>query len=301
MKYIVLNDHDVALSLLLFSRLRALFEMPEASSQKKRESAPIYVPPGRRSQNPYIPDSSCKVIDPNSKFQNGLVQTGKSRTPLKNSRECSEFHRSSNDDCNSDQIGVLDSAFQNLKLNESFEDGGLVTYNDVKTEVVKVPVGASTANHTNPPPLKYEKYQHIIELYGFPADTDATVIEAALLSFKSTGFTIKWVDDTHCLAVFSSPIIAEQALKNISGPLIKVRPVENASVASKWKIAKSPGDWTMPYKKRPASDASVANRFISSHLGLPMPKPSPKLLQARKEAQGRPHYFCKYKSFSIIW
>ncbi len=62
--------------------------------------------------------------------------------------------------------------------------------------------------------------------------------------------------------------------------------MEEASLASKWKIAKSPGDWAMPYKKRPPCDSSVANRIISSHLGLPRPKPSASALQARKEAQG---------------
>lgn len=43
----------------------------------------------------------------------------------------------------------------------------------------------------------------------------------------------------------------------------------------------------MPYKKRPPCDSSVANRIISSHLGLPRSKPSPAILQARKEAQGK--------------
>ncbi|CDS35581.1 expressed protein [Echinococcus multilocularis] len=181
---------------------------------------------------------------------------------------------------------VLDS-LQHLTLNDdNFEGLEFFIHNEKPKEAVKVPVGAST-NYLQGPDLDYDKLRHIIELYDFPADLESMTLETVLRPFHESGFTLKWVDDTHCLTVFSSSLTAEQALRHINGVLIKARPVEEASLASKWKIAKSPGDWAMPYKKRPPHDSSVANRIISSHLGLPRPKTSLAIQQAQKEAKER--------------
>ncbi|VDD74288.1 unnamed protein product [Mesocestoides corti] len=177
--------------------------------------------------------------------------------------------------------------FKGLTIKESsFEDFGLLVSAEKPKEVVKVPVGASSSSHQEPD-LDYDKLGHIIELYGFSPSIETMFLESELRDFDEGGYVLKWVDDSHCLAVFSSSSTAERALQRITGIVVKARPVEEASVASKWKIAKSPGDWALPYKKRPPCDSTVANRLISSHLGLPAPKPSPSALQARKEALER--------------
>ena len=73
--------------------------------------------------------------------------------------------------------------------------------------MVVVPVGA---------------FQHIIELYDFPAHLETMTLESELRPFNDSGFILKWVDDTHCLAVFASAFTAEQALRSISGILVKI-------------------------------------------------------------------------------
>lgn len=282
--------------------------MSTKTVKSKRPSVAIYVPPNLRKSHAPQSCSSCFKNDaqkggklsvepdsPNHSLIRPLASSDfdkSSIAPRLPSKEQIDFPTAQQNSAVKD-INILTSfnditdSLQRLNLNTSFEDFGLNIAHDKPKEVIKVPVGASTSTYTNPPPLNYDKLQHIIELYGFSADVDSLVIETELGSFSSSGFILKWVDDTHCLAVFSSALVAEQALKSISGVFMKARPVEQASVASKWKIAKSPGDWALPYKKRPPSDASVANRFISSHLGLPRSKPSPQILQARKDAQGK--------------
>ncbi|KAH8861169.1 Coiled-coil domain-containing protein isoform 1 [Schistosoma japonicum] len=123
-------------------------------------------------------------------------------------------------------------------------------------------------NKDGEPILKLKDFQHILELYNFPKDFQNFHLEAELTGFEDSGFYLKWVDDSHCLAVFSSNDEANRALTQISGLFMKARRIEDASLASKLKIALSPGDWTMPYKKRPVTTSSTARRLISNHLGI---------------------------------
>ncbi|KAM7540382.1 hypothetical protein Aperf_G00000025495 [Anoplocephala perfoliata] len=295
--------------------------MSAKTVKSKRPSLPLYVPPSlRKSHNPQsssscfkndTQDSEKPSVEPDSPEHSAIkpcltspeFNTSSIASSLRSKEptECPNIQQNSSvkDVNSSTSFTDLTDSLQQLNLNTSFEDFGLYIVGDQQKEVIKVPAGASTSTYTNPPHLNYDNLQHIIELYGFPADADSLLIEAELGSFNSSGFILKWVDETHCLAVFSSSLVAEQALKSISGVFMKARPVEEASVASKWKIAKSPGDWALPYKKRPPSDASVANLFISTHLGLPRPKPSSQILQARKEAQERRER--RRKNQEAIW
>ncbi|BHF57134.1 Coiled-coil domain-containing protein r3hcc1l [Sparganum proliferum] len=167
-------------------------------------------------------------------------------------------------------------------------DNGLLVIESREKAVVKVPLGVPSSQVLRPEPtLNYDELQHVIELYDFPPTIESSHLQVELRGFEDSGFVLKWVDDTHCLAVFSSPTEAATALKQISGILMKARPVQEASTSSKWKIAKSPGDWAMPYKRRPPTDSSVANRIISSHLNLPRRKGSPAESEAVKAARER--------------
>lgn len=118
------------------------------------------------------------------------------------------------------------------------------------------------------PTVNYDEFKHILELYDFSKVVDGSDLQAELYGFEDSGFYLKWVDDTHCLAVFSSVHEANRALTQISGLMMKARRMPDASLASKWKLARSPGDWAMPYKKRPVTSSLTARRMISSHLGL---------------------------------
>ena len=61
------------------------------------------------------------------------------------------------------------------------------------------------------------------------------------LPHRDKGFNIKWVDDTHAIGVFSSIIAAEGAL-TMRHPLIKVRPISQATRQTKMKAKRCTGN-----------------------------------------------------------
>ncbi|XP_063818367.1 coiled-coil domain-containing protein R3HCC1L isoform X2 [Pseudophryne corroboree] len=75
---------------------------------------------------------------------------------------------------------------------------------------------------------------HVIEIYDFPADFKTEDLCRAFAIYQKKGFDIKWVDDTHALGLFSSPITARDALTS-KNPLLKVRPLSQATRASRVK------------------------------------------------------------------
>lgn len=117
------------------------------------------------------------------------------------------------------------------------------------------------------PDLTESEYGHILELYDFPAEFETKDLVSALSSSRDQ-FNIKWVDDTHALAVFSTPFAATDAL-GLQTPLVRMRPVAEASKQSKMKV-KTSGEFLMPYKPRPQTSASVARRMVSGALGVRM-------------------------------
>ncbi|VDQ08173.1 unnamed protein product [Trichobilharzia regenti] len=162
----------------------------------------------------------------------------------------------------------IEQCFKSLELS----DNSTEVYDDASKKNVFSPKVLSKneqfLDHKTERPLKSSDFQHIIELYNLSKDIESHHLESELTGFQDSGFYLKWVDDEHCLAVFSSIDEANRALAQISGLFIKARRIDDASLASKQKIAHSPGDWFMPYKKRPLTTSSTAHRFISSHLGI---------------------------------
>ncbi|WAR22005.1 R3HCL-like protein [Mya arenaria] len=77
-------------------------------------------------------------------------------------------------------------------------------------------------------------YNHVIEIYDFPAEFVTRDLITAFQSFMSRGFDLKWVDDTHALGIFSSSI----------------------------------AEFLKPYKPRPETTASAARRLVAGALGL---------------------------------
>jgi hypothetical protein len=51
-------------------------------------------------------------------------------------------------------------------------------------------------------------YSHVLEVYGFAADFKTQDLMAVLNPHAGrSGFDLKWVDDTHALAIFSNSLI----------------------------------------------------------------------------------------------
>lgn len=52
--------------------------------------------------------------------------------------------------------------------------------------------------------LDAEEFPHVLEVSNFPVEFKTQDLMMLFSQYKESGFDIKWVDDTHALAVFSS-------------------------------------------------------------------------------------------------
>jgi len=117
----------------------------------------------------------------------------------------------------------------------------------------------------------------VIEVYGFSSDLKTVDLMNQFAEFRKNHFEIVWVNDTHALAVFESPNLADRAL-NTPFALVKTRPLKNAIKESKIKAeAVAPLPAT-----RPKTCPAMARRLVSSALGLKM-NVSPDLLSAERK------------------
>ncbi|NXL41222.1 R3HCL protein, partial [Podilymbus podiceps] len=107
---------------------------------------------------------------------------------------------------------------------------------------------------------------HVIEIYDFPSDFRTEDLMRVFCSYQKKGFDIKWVDDTHALGIFSSPITARDALST-KHLMVKTRPLSQGSRASKAK-ARAYADYLHPAKERPETSAALARRLVIGALGV---------------------------------
>lgn len=49
----------------------------------------------------------------------------------------------------------------------------------------------------------------VIEIYDFPAEFKTSDLINIFAAYRSKNFQIKWVDDTHALGVFPSPLMGK--------------------------------------------------------------------------------------------
>ncbi|XP_008830181.1 coiled-coil domain-containing protein R3HCC1L [Nannospalax galili] len=110
------------------------------------------------------------------------------------------------------------------------------------------------------------EFPHVIEIYDFPQEFRTEDLLRVFCSYQKKGFDIKWVDDTHALGVFSSPITARDAL-GIKHTMLKIRPLSQATRAAKAK-AKAYAEFLQPAKERPETSAALARRLVISALGV---------------------------------
>nr|XP_004669948.2 coiled-coil domain-containing protein R3HCC1L [Jaculus jaculus] len=116
------------------------------------------------------------------------------------------------------------------------------------------------------PDLSECEFPHVIEIYDFPQEFRTEDLLRVFCSYQKKGFDIKWVDDTHALGVFSSPITARDAL-GIKHTMVKIRPLSQATRAAKAK-ARAYAEFLQPAKERPETSAALARRLVISALGV---------------------------------
>uniref|UniRef100_A0A8C3YQ70 R3H domain and coiled-coil containing 1 like n=1 Tax=Catagonus wagneri TaxID=51154 RepID=A0A8C3YQ70_9CETA len=110
------------------------------------------------------------------------------------------------------------------------------------------------------------EFPHVIEIYDFPQEFRTEDLLRVFCSYQKKGFDIKWVDDTHALGVFSSPITARDALGS-KHTMVKMRPLSQATRAAKAK-ARAYAEFLQPAKERPETSAALARRLVISALGV---------------------------------
>uniref|UniRef100_A0A3Q2T1Y5 R3H domain and coiled-coil containing 1-like n=1 Tax=Fundulus heteroclitus TaxID=8078 RepID=A0A3Q2T1Y5_FUNHE len=104
--------------------------------------------------------------------------------------------------------------------------------------------------------LTDDELSHIVEIYDFPPEFKT---EDLLKLFQCY---IKWIDDAHALALFSSP---REALRS-KNPLMKLRPLSKSSNATKAKARNC--SYLLPAKERPQTSAALARKLVIGALGV---------------------------------
>lgn len=114
--------------------------------------------------------------------------------------------------------------------------------------------------------LNEEEFPHVLEVSNFPVEFKTQDLMMLFSQYKESGFDIKWVDDTHALAVFSSSKIAAEVLAN-GHTFVKLKPLGEATVESRSKARKCSSS-LQPYRPRPETCAALARRLVTTALGV---------------------------------
>jgi len=109
---------------------------------------------------------------------------------------------------------------------------------------------------------------YMLEIYDFPKSVRTRDLIAA---FSSTyeGFSVRWIDDTHALAIFRSKNQCEEALKRGGSGEFRVRELSKSSDVSRRKaasVAKEQRWEASTNAVRPEMNPSVAKRMIAANL-----------------------------------
>uniref|UniRef100_A0A182P784 Uncharacterized protein n=1 Tax=Anopheles epiroticus TaxID=199890 RepID=A0A182P784_9DIPT len=151
--------------------------------------------------------------------------------------------------------------------------------------------------------LNEEEFPHVLEVSSFPAEFKTQDLMMMFSQYKESGFDIKWVDDTHALAVFSSSRIAAEVLT--TGLLFaRVKPLGEATAESRSKARKCASS-LQPYRQRPETCAAMARRMVSSALGVKLktaPEERENERRVLREAKGKEgkRFMLSYVSARII-
>eukprot|EP00898_Chlorokybus_atmophyticus_P007719 jgi/Chlat1/7949/Chrsp68S07375 len=126
-----------------------------------------------------------------------------------------------------------------------------------------------------------ESNEHVLEVHEFSPAIRTSEVEKLFAGYDQDGLAIKWVDDTHALAIFRSTAAAQAALRGVKDARFRIRRYVNASPAVRiYSHAE-----LLPAPPRPATTATVAHRLIMGTLrkqGVSLP-PSQYTNQLRAE------------------
>uniref|UniRef100_A0A8B9SMZ5 R3H domain and coiled-coil containing 1 like n=1 Tax=Anas platyrhynchos TaxID=8839 RepID=A0A8B9SMZ5_ANAPL len=150
------------------------------------------------------------------------------------------------------------------------------------------------------PDLSDDELPHVIEIYDFPPDFRTEDLLRVFCSYQKKGFDIKWVDDTHALGIFSSPITARDALST-KHLMVKTRPLSQGTRAAKAK-ARAYADYLQPAKERPETSAALARRLVIGALGVRSPQtPAQRDAERRKLQEARERKRLENKQREDAW
>ncbi|XP_019358228.1 PREDICTED: coiled-coil domain-containing protein R3HCC1L [Gavialis gangeticus] len=116
------------------------------------------------------------------------------------------------------------------------------------------------------PDLSDAELPHVIEIYDFPQDFRTEDLLRVFCAYQKKGFDVKWVDDSHALGIFSSPITARDALSS-KHLMVKTRPLSQGTRAAQAK-ARACAEFLQPVKERPETTAALARRLVIGALGV---------------------------------
>uniref|UniRef100_A0AAG5CR44 R3H domain-containing protein n=1 Tax=Anopheles atroparvus TaxID=41427 RepID=A0AAG5CR44_ANOAO len=131
---------------------------------------------------------------------------------------------------------------------------------------IEAPHSDYKAYQTKQAVLNEEEFPHVLEVSNFPAEFKTQDLMMLFSQYKESGFDIKWVDDTHALAVFSSSKIAAEVLAT-GHSFAQVKPLAEATSESRSKARKCASS-LQPYRARPETCAALARRLVTTALGV---------------------------------
>uniref|UniRef100_A0A6P4FC86 LOW QUALITY PROTEIN: R3H and coiled-coil domain-containing protein 1 n=1 Tax=Drosophila rhopaloa TaxID=1041015 RepID=A0A6P4FC86_DRORH len=135
---------------------------------------------------------------------------------------------------------------------------------------IELPKMDYTVFHIKQQLLNEEEFPHVLEVSNFPVEFKTPDLFMLFAQYKGSGFDIKWVDDTHALAVFSSSRIAAEVL-TMGHPFVKLKPLAEATLESRLKAKKAGAVSLQPYRQRPETCTALARRLVSGALGVKLP------------------------------
>jgi len=167
----------------------------------------------------------------------------------------------------------LESSFEEDSWEKLYNDTGDLLRPDALEELT-LAVGSVQIIHPHAEAYNFveadshdEDLTHVIEVYEFPASLKTEDLFIALTRAGSTpDFSLKWVDDTHALAIYNNPYAAVDALSTPNG-VVKLRPISQATKESR-NCARRISSSLQPFKPRPATSATLAKRLVSTALGI---------------------------------
>ena len=203
---------------------------PTATPTATPMKAPADTPPTKQESGKKRPDRQVYV----PKHRRGAPANVSTSNPAPKLDPVSEIKARLGDD-----VEIIDSA---ISLPKAHGGGGPGT---------DFPVGSE---------------ETVLEIYDFPVAYKTNDVKGALHRYHNK-YDLKWVDDTHALAVFMTETLAEQALADtFSG--VKLRPLASATEASKEKATVCCLSTNLPRVPRPETSTLVARRMMGGALGM---------------------------------